>query len=162
MRALQGHEHAVECLAFGPAGKLLASAETHSIRLWDLATGSVTWTLSPEDEVQGVYFEDDGALLVAAGNSVPGADGQPSFWMARWSTTTGELVSRLSVPGAHDGISGLGVTLPEGVVKRGVARPGALDVEVGAGIHHGLASPRISLPSANDPRCADASDELPA
>lgn len=63
---LKGHTETVVSLAFSPDGKMLASGSgDHSIKLWDLATGKNTKTLTKASEYwpEGVKFSPDDKLL---------------------------------------------------------------------------------------------------
>jgi WD40 repeat protein len=82
----------VESVACSPRGDLVATgASDRTARLWDVATGACTATLTGHSVgVAGLAFSPDGKRLVTAGN-----DGTARVWDAR----TGKL--RLSLEG-HD------------------------------------------------------------
>lgn len=79
MRALIGHSGAVANLSFSPDGRTLASANgDRSIKLWDVATGRETRTLSGYDKwINRVAFSPAGGLL-ASGD----ANGEVRLWRA--------------------------------------------------------------------------------
>jgi WD40 repeat protein len=65
---LQGHTHAVYCVAFSSDSKTLASASgDKTVKLWDLATGKERATLQGHTEsVMSVAFSPDGKTLASA------------------------------------------------------------------------------------------------
>jgi WD40 repeat protein len=91
---LSAHDATIRSLVYSPDGtQLLSSAEDGSLKLWDLASGTVLHTFVS----QGAYpaaFSRDGALIAAidaAGNS-SGSD------LVLWDAATGDLVLRISTP----------------------------------------------------------------
>ncbi len=60
---LNGHDHAVESLAFSPDGKLLASAVGTIVTLWDTTTWANRGQIRHHPEVVCVRFSPDGRLL---------------------------------------------------------------------------------------------------
>ncbi len=95
---LRGQDREARQLAYSPDGKTLASVHMGGrVRLWDLATGELRLTLSPEQRagwdaslsgVSGVAFSPDGVLVAG-----PGPDGHLGIWNAR----TGALLRHFLV-----------------------------------------------------------------
>ena len=79
MLSLHGHQSPVQCLAFGPGSKVLASAgNDRAVRLWDVDTPQPRELSTLEGHaapVQALEFSPDGRLLVSAGN-----DGMLHIW----------------------------------------------------------------------------------
>lgn len=65
---LKGHRGLITGLTLSPSGKWLASSSTdETSRIWDIATGTLTQTLTiPGDPVQGVAWSPDETLLATA------------------------------------------------------------------------------------------------
>jgi WD40 repeat protein len=65
--SLPGHTAAVNCVAFGPDGRHLATgSDDKTVRIWDTHTGrAVTVFKGHEDEVRGVAFHPKGRLVVS-------------------------------------------------------------------------------------------------
>ncbi len=63
---MTGHQDAVFSVAFSPDGRLLASGSWETIKLWDVANGSLKQTLSGHGEgAWSVAFSPDGRLLAS-------------------------------------------------------------------------------------------------
>lgn len=86
--SFQGHSETVECLAFSPAGNLVASgSDDKTIRVWDVKTGKALHTLfGHTDWVSSVVFSSDGSKIISAG-----ADNSIRIWSVR----TGKLLATL-------------------------------------------------------------------
>ncbi len=68
-QVLTGHQGAVNCVTFLPDGQLLSGGADKTVRLWNLADGSVARTFAGSaDAVTAVAFAEKPALVVAAGN----------------------------------------------------------------------------------------------
>jgi parallel beta-helix repeat protein len=92
VNTLYGHTSSVKSVAFSPHGKLLASAESRVIKLWDVATGQEVRTLSGHSwDVNSVAFSPDGWLL---------ASGSDDRTIKLWDVATGQEVRTLT---GHEG-----------------------------------------------------------
>lgn len=89
LHVLQGHENAVQALAYSPSGTLLASGSADkSVKLWNLTTLELLRTYrGSSDFVSAVALSPDGKLVAAA--SLDGT-------IRVWSTTSSRLRRRLS------------------------------------------------------------------
>ncbi|CEF49278.1 unnamed protein product [uncultured bacterium] len=70
LRVFRGHRARVECVAFSPDGKMVASGSERepAVRLWETATGKELRQLDGHQiYVQAVTFSHDGALLISVG-----------------------------------------------------------------------------------------------
>ncbi len=91
---LQGHSELVISVAFSPDGKTLASGSADkTIKLWDVATGKLSQTLTGHsdgvysDEVSSVAFSPDGKTL---------ASGSHDKTIKLWDMATGKLSQTLT------------------------------------------------------------------
>jgi serine/threonine-protein kinase len=79
MVSLHGHQSPVECLAFAPGGKILASAgNDRTVRLWEVDTPSPRELSTLEGHAAPIHvlsFSIDGRLLVSGGS-----DGALHLW----------------------------------------------------------------------------------
>ena len=88
---LAGHHEAINCLAFSPDGRTLASgSDDHSLRIWNPLTGRLLHTLDLHAPVTSVAFSPDGRTL-AVGRASPGRldmkSGGVDTTIKRWDTT---------------------------------------------------------------------------
>ncbi|QDU80468.1 WD domain, G-beta repeat [Polystyrenella longa] len=67
VRVFQGHQQAINSVAFSPDGMLIASgSDDKTVRVWDVKTGMSIWTASPfGTRVLKVLFSPDGKKLLA-------------------------------------------------------------------------------------------------
>lgn len=121
LKVLTGHISVVNCVAFSPDGKTIASASGHwegyegkasageEIRLWNANTGELLKTLTGhEDVVSSVAFSPDGNLIVSG--DWYDSDGYLSSgtWNGEirvWDANTGEHLK--SLKGHTGGVSSL-------------------------------------------------------
>ena len=101
LRTLMGHRGDIECMAFSPDGKLLASGgPSDPVRLWNVNTGQQIRTLGsdrpPFDSANSIAFSPDGSTLVSS--SIPR--------VRLWDVKRGRLLRRF-----RDQNSGSGPTV---------------------------------------------------
>lgn len=83
----------ITSVAFSSDGKLLATAASfHTIKLWDVASGTYLRTLSGDPATNWVAFSPDGHLMAASG----GAWGSGVQEVALWDVASGNVVRILA------------------------------------------------------------------
>lgn len=95
LHTLRGHDVPIGRIAWSPDGQLLASSSyDHTIRLWDLQTGTLYRELTGHRRsVKSVAWTPDGQRL---------ASGSDDTTVRIWDVATGELQQTL--PGHYDGV----------------------------------------------------------
>ena len=69
-RVWQAHSTVVGSLAFSPNGHILASGSwDNTVKLWDVASGSLLWSGWQTGSVNAVAFAPDGSLLASGGGN---------------------------------------------------------------------------------------------
>ena len=74
---LIGHKEGIDSVAFAPDGRTLATADSHTMKLWHLATYRELATFKDDREIFFMAFSPDGRKL---GATRP--DGSLRFWSA--------------------------------------------------------------------------------
>lgn len=97
-----GHSFLSESLAFSPDGKTFASrgsddyrdlgTKDHSVKVWDLLTGDLSYTLTHSDEVENFAFSPNGQTLVSIYGNF-----RENKKLQIWSLQTGELINTLDL-----------------------------------------------------------------
>lgn len=88
VKTLIGHNDQVSSVAISPNGKSLVSgSEDHSIKIWNLSTGTLIRTLSHSNGVTDVAISPDGQTLVTSSRDNT---------VKIWNLSTGTLVLTLS------------------------------------------------------------------
>jgi WD40 repeat protein len=68
---LLGHEHPVQALAFDADGRHLASSDSVTLRVWDIAEANDPFTLQQHTNgVDGLALSPDGRVLVSVGGEI--------------------------------------------------------------------------------------------
>lgn len=83
-KTLEGHTKWIKVLAFSPDEKMLASGENKIIHLWNLESGEILFSFTPQlNTVEAIAFSPDGKTL--AGGS------REAIYL--WDTATGKEIS---------------------------------------------------------------------
>jgi len=87
--SLHGHSSTVDCLAFSPDGRLLASGSwDRTVKIWDVTTKRLVRTLGGHPAwVRGIAFSPDGGRLAAVGDG---------GFVRVWDVATGMELAKLS------------------------------------------------------------------
>jgi WD40 repeat protein/uncharacterized caspase-like protein len=97
-----GHAKLINTLEFSPDGKWLVSAsEDLTIKIWDLATGSVVRTIQTGKHTTTLAISPDATVLAAgsgSGKALPYADDPGKYTIDLWDVETGRKLKTL---GSH-------------------------------------------------------------
>ena len=97
-----GHAKLINTLEFSPDGKWLVSAsEDLTIKIWDLATGSVVRTIQTGKHTTTLAISPDATVLAAgsgSGKALPYADDPGKYAIDLWDVETGRKLKTL---GSH-------------------------------------------------------------
>jgi len=82
-KTLKGHTKWINAMTFSPDGKMLASGENKTVHLWNLETGGILFSFTPQlNTVEDIAFSPDGKTL--AGGS------REAIYL--WDTATGKEI----------------------------------------------------------------------
>ena len=88
-QTLVGHRQDVLAVAVSPHGKTIASgSRDHNILFWQVETGKKSQTIRDKDDIYGVAFSEDGAMLAS------GSKEKIKFW----DVETRELIREIAAP----------------------------------------------------------------
>lgn len=127
MRLLKGHEESVVAVAYSSDGRVIASSDDASIRIWDAATGELRHDFRAEAEALQIAFSHDGSLLAAplGGNRV-----------RVWDVVTGEI--RETFIGHEDIVNSVSFS-PDGQLLASASNDGSVRLwEVATGKARGM------------------------
>jgi len=88
LHILRGHTNAIRCVAYHPAGEMLASSSyDHTLRLWDTQSGQLLYTVPTQNTTAlSIAFHPEGALLALGTNQ---------HTIQLWDTSTWRLLTML-------------------------------------------------------------------
>jgi DNA-directed RNA polymerase subunit RPC12/RpoP len=89
---LGGQDQRLDGLAFAPDGKRLAAAGADNVKVWDVATGAVVWSIERDPSDATLAYSGDGRLL---------ASRAPDGALVLSDAATGKCLAALS-RGSHD------------------------------------------------------------
>jgi len=98
----------VSALALSPDGRTVATSSRAEllVKLWDVASGGLLRTLSPQNVGQSVEFSPDGLWVAACGSGLAPSLGVPTeFETMLWQVSDGTLVTSFPGTPSTDGVA---------------------------------------------------------